>query len=330
MPPRLRSDALRTLNLNLSELLREFRQTSSLLGTDVLGRLDDLYQVRDHRFRRVDEFTVLHVMDYEVLKPYRLLIERSDLVCIQVTLSGNYDRTTPGGSRRVESAMTHLTNLPVSISHTEPQQRLRGVWIATDRSSFLKRFGLQLDRVPIEYQAIFLSASGLPNALELPALMSNIVAAEQILACRLNEPLISLYVNAKATEIMCNIAAQINTLAPKGRRHAPMGPQFKLQAIEAAAEIYRRDLAAPPSIDKLAFRVGLNRNELVLGFKQRFGATPHAYNLAVRMEQAKHLLQGGELSFSDVARRVGYGSYSSFARAYRAFHGHALSASGDS
>lgn len=108
-----------------------------------------------------------------------------------------------------------------------------------------------------------------------------------------------------------------------------MGTEFKMQAIEAAAEIYRRDLAAPPTIDKLAFRVGLNRNELVLGFKERFGAPPHAYNLAVRMEQAKHLLQSGELSFSDVARRVGYGSYSSFARAYRAYHGHPLRTAGE-
>lgn len=56
-----------------------------------------------------------------------------------------------------------------------------------------------------------------------------------------------------------------------------------------------------------------------------FGATPHAYANVVRMEQAQVLLHDGQLSISEIARRVGYEGYSSFSRAYQAHFGRALS-----
>lgn len=294
---------------------------TALTGRDVLGPQVDSYLAGEQSYRRIDDFTLVHVMDYEALQPYRLSIRRADLVCIQITLSGTYVRWTPDRPKKVQSAMTHITNVPVSVSAMKPGQRLRGIWIACDRKSFARRYALQMDQVPAAYRSIFASAAGMSNALELPTVASNILAVEQILACRWSEPLNSLYVNAKVAEIICNLVAQIQTGASAPSSRLPEADAKRPEAIAAAAEIYRRDLRNPPTVDKLAFRVGLNRNELNEGFRDQFGVTPRAYSLSLRMNEAKKLLQTGTLSISEVARRVGYASFGSFARAYAAFHG---------
>lgn len=321
MPPRQDTKQRKSLAIDLGSIRRELQESPSLSGSDVLGSLEGLYRSKEHRYRRVDDFTIFHVMDYEALQPYQLRIERPDLVCVQIMLTGKYLRRTPDWLHPVGSAMTHITNYPQSMSETAAGQILRGIWIACDRRHFVSRFGVRAERVPAEYLSIFESALGMPNALEMPTLAANIVAVEEVLSCRLEEPLNSLYVNAKVTEILCNVVAQLHAMGVKGHRHRSVDTGLRLQAIEAAAEIYRRDISRPPTIEKLAFRVGLNRNELTAGFRERFGTTPSAYGHALRMEQARALLKIEGLSISDVARRVGYGSYASFARAYAAHHG---------
>lgn len=318
--------APRTLALDLRTVNQELRGVGSVAGRNVLGPLEDIYLLREHGYRRIDDVTVLHVMDYEVLQPYRMQVDRSDTVCIQVTTNGAYQRITADGTRQVDAATTHVTNHPRSITSAEPGQHLRGIWIACDRQHFVDRFALHAANVPPDYRPIFHSCLGLPQALEMPTLTANVIAVEQIMACRLAEPLNSLYVSAKTTEIMCNVVAQIQALHARTLLRSAPPSTHKHQAIQVAAEIYQNALARPPSIDKLARWVGLNRNELTAGFRDQFGTTPHAYGLALRMQQARLMLSIGDLSISDIARKVGYGSYSSFARAHRAYYGKAPSA----
>lgn len=327
MPPGHSIKKLKSLGIDLRAIRSELMGRPFLMGRNALGPLEDLYLLRDHRYRRVDDFTVLHVMDYEVLQRNRLFVDRSDFVCIQIMLAGKYVRSTSGQKCKVQSATTHVTNYPLSVSDTEPGQKLRGIWIACDRHHFVNRYGFQIELVPTEYVPIFRSALGMPNALRLLTLASNIVAVEQILACRLEEPLGSHYVSAKAIEIICNVVAQMHAMGAPIREHRLATVEAKMQAIDAAAEIYRRDLGKPQTVDKLAFRVGLNRNDLTAGFRERFGTTPNAYNIMLRMERAKAMLAGKDLSISDVARSVGYSSYASFTRAYHAYHGHSPSTS---
>lgn len=311
----------KSFSIDLSAVHRGMSPGKALTGREVLDPLVDAYLIGDQSYRRVDDFTLVHVMDYEALQPYRLTIRRADLVCIQITIAGTYVRWTPDRPHTVQSASTHITNAPVSVSSLKPGQKLRGIWIACDRKSFVHRYALQMDQVPEPYRPIFASAAGMSNALTLPTMAPNIMAVEQILACRWGEPLNSLYVNAKAVEIICNLVAQIQTSASVPSSRFPEADLKRSEAVAAAAEIYRRDFRNPPTVDKLAFRVGLNRNELTEGFRGQFGVTPRAYSLSLRMKEAQNLLQGGALSISEVARRVGYASYGSFARAYAAFHG---------
>jgi AraC-like DNA-binding protein len=52
-------------------------------------------------------------------------------------------------------------------------------------------------------------------------------------------------------------------------------------------------------------------------FKRAFGETPHQYLLRRRIERAKELLRGTELSVTEVSLEVGFRSLGSFSAAFR-------------
>jgi AraC-like DNA-binding protein len=91
-----------------------------------------------------------------------------------------------------------------------------------------------------------------------------------------------------------------------------------------AALLLRSDLAASWTVRTLALRVGVSRSAFHDRFVRALGSTPSAYLLRARMEEAAMLLQDG-LSIAEIAGRVGYRWASSFAVAFRRFHGTAPS-----
>jgi AraC family transcriptional regulator, transcriptional activator of the genes for pyochelin and ferripyochelin receptors len=315
----------KALELDLRAVQAMLRKTPFIHSSEALGPTDDIFGTKDHGYRRVDDFTFLHVLNFEVLQSYQLALARTDLICIQIMITGTYSRWAKDRVDLVSSATTNITNFPRSISDTRAGDTLRGILIVCERQHFVEHFGLRVDHIPEAHRQIFLSDHGLTQALELPTQASVMISADQILSCKFEEPLRSIYINAKVAEIMCDVVAQVNGLSP---RQALRGAVHKLksQTIEAAAAIYRRELGNPPTIERLARRVGLNRNELTSGFRNEFGLTPHAFGRMVRMEEAQKQLRSDGVSVSEVARRVGYGGYASFSRAYHDHFGHPPSA----
>jgi methylphosphotriester-DNA--protein-cysteine methyltransferase len=49
-------------------------------------------------------------------------------------------------------------------------------------------------------------------------------------------------------------------------------------------------MAPRRGFDELAGRVGANKSVLLRTFRQRFGVTPHAYQVAVRVERARAMI----------------------------------------
>lgn len=293
-------------------------------SNDVFGTVDDIFKAKEHGYRRIDDFTLLHVLNFEAALPYRLTMARLDLVCIQIIIKGTYGRWVGGKFDPLDPHLVYVSNTPLSVSDTEAGARLRGLLIVCDRQHLLDHYRLSADHLPPAYRPIFTSRMGVPDALKLPLSSTNIGLVDQILTCKYPEPLRGIFIGAKTIEIICGVVSQLHGLS---LRAAPrvIGPRAKDKAIETAAGIYKREIGSPPTIEQLAMRVGLNRNELTSGFRDTFGLTPHAYGHMLRMEQAQDLLRTGQLSISEIARRVGYEGYSSFSRAYHAHYGRAPS-----
>jgi AraC family transcriptional regulator, transcriptional activator of the genes for pyochelin and ferripyochelin receptors len=309
----------KSLDIDFRAIQRQLGARDFVRSSEMLGPTESIFKTKEHGYRRIDVAAILHVMDFEAGPTYSLKIARPDYVCIQISVSGTYNRWINDHVAQVKPATIDITNTPLSISDTQAGTRLCGVLIACNREYLVDHFKLNVDRVPAVYRPIFDSRAGSLSALELPAKSDVMVAADQILSCKYQEPLRQLYLNAKAIEIICGVVAQINGLVPQMRRSPAI--RSKRVAIETAATIYRREIFNAPTIEQLATRVGLNRNDLTEGFREAFGATPHAYGHLLRMEEARLMLQDGQQSISEVARRIGYEGYSSFARAYRSHFG---------
>ena len=86
-------------------------------------------------------------------------------------------------------------------------------------------------------------------------------------------------------------------------------------------EFIEEHLAEEISLAALAELVDLSHYHFARTFTQSFGAPPHRYHMARRMDRAKGLLQRPALSVTQIGARIGFRETSSFTRAFRKFTG---------
>ncbi|MCG8472272.1 MAG: AraC family transcriptional regulator [Desulfobacterales bacterium] len=89
----------------------------------------------------------------------------------------------------------------------------------------------------------------------------------------------------------------------------------------AAREILTRRLEAPPTLDALARRTGMNHVKLNRGFKELYGTTVFGLLRELRLDKAKELLLSGEMNVTETSYSVGYSSLSYFSRIFKDHHG---------
>ena len=92
-------------------------------------------------------------------------------------------------------------------------------------------------------------------------------------------------------------------------------------ALRNARQLLLHGFDQPHTTASLAHTAGLSASHFRRRFKATFGCTPLEYLGRVRMEQAARLVQGGDLSIKEVARRVGYRDANNFSTAFKRFHG---------
>src|SRR5262245_3274779 len=88
------------------------------------------------------------------------------------------------------------------------------------------------------------------------------------------------------------------------------------KALERAREFLEASIEAEPSLDDLAAAAGANKDVLVRGFRRRFGITPHAYLLMLKIAAAKESLARGHAPI-DVAVTYSFADQSHFTRTFR-------------
>jgi AraC-like DNA-binding protein len=112
-----------------------------------------------------------------------------------------------------------------------------------------------------------------------------------------------------------------------GERPSPIAPVLSGRAvthigerdsIQEIARYMQEHLDAPlPDVKSLAHRFGINEKKLGRNFKAVFGQTPYAYHLGLRLERAMEILITTDLDLGETALSIGFGTRSSFYRAFK-------------
>lgn len=92
----------------------------------------------------------------------------------------------------------------------------------------------------------------------------------------------------------------------------PLSPPHNDDAVRAAEHYLQRNFSGDIATDVLAESVGMSLRTFMRRFKAATGRVPGAYLQAVRVEQAKAILEGERASVQAVASAVGYEDVSFF------------------
>ena len=122
-----------------------------------------------------------------------------------------------------------------------------------------------------------------------------------------------------AAESLANVLAVHlirHVLAPHRPERGRDGtlPRGRLRVVE---EYVEEHLGAGPTLEQMAAVVGLNPYHFARQFKAATGLPPHQYVIMRRVERAKQLLQGGDLSLAEVAAGAGFADQSKFSHTFK-------------
>ena len=131
----------------------------------------------------------------------------------------------------------------------------------------------------------------------------------------LNCPHDALFLEAKALELVALQLRQLDLLTGKTHQEQTVG--YPVEKIARACDILKNEMAEPPGARELAYRVGLNHNQLVQGFREMFGLGPFEYLRTIRLEKARDLIASRQCNVTEAAFSVGYSSLSHFSKAFR-------------
>jgi AraC family transcriptional regulator len=122
-----------------------------------------------------------------------------------------------------------------------------------------------------------------------------------------------------AAESLANVLAVHlirHVLAPRSLVRGRDGalPRDRLRAV---VEYIEEHLDAGPTLEQLAAVAHLSPYHFARQFKAATGLPPHQYVIMRRVERAKQLLQGGDLSLAEVAARAGFSDQSQFSHHFK-------------
>lgn len=141
------------------------------------------------------------------------------------------------------------------------------------------------------------------------------ICGYQALDSFINDPHDTLFLEAKALEMVALNVKQLEYLVGKIPRKQLA--DHNVDKIFYACEILKKEMASPPPARELARRVGLNHNQLVRGFRNKFGLCPFEYLRIIRLEEARDLIASRECNVTEAAFKVGYSSLSHFSKTFR-------------
>jgi AraC-like DNA-binding protein len=129
--------------------------------------------------------------------------------------------------------------------------------------------------------------------------------------------LLASWMSAKFDELLCiglQILKNSVNLSDPNPEDTSLPHGEKIRRARAALGM---EYANPPSLPKLARRLGLSETRLKSDFKTMTGTTVMQYCINKRIEAARLLLKENRHSISEIGSIVGYEDHSAFSRAFR-------------
>ena len=196
--------------------------------------------------------------------------------------------------------------------------RVRGVQVLMTRNLFTSLLACPAYCFPGEMAATLAVCQAFcQNRVMTPQIRG---VLDQILDCPLKGRLRQTYYQSKALELV--------SLSLLGFTEQPFDrlPPTGLSSREMACVSEARDLVArqfhdPPGLQELAKTVGLQHTRLNKCFRKAFGTTIFSYVRDLRLNQAKTLLETGDMNVTQAAFEVGYTSLSHFSKAFKSRFG---------
>lgn len=199
------------------------------------------------------------------------------------------------------------------------------------QASWFKRFhaGYTQKALTIRINEAFFPSVGIDVPDEVWDLAANVIngnnvsfpevglICQQIKTCRLSEEIFPAFFKAKtieASSVLFDYAIKHGhgghaTITPKTRR-----------ATREALQILAENLIDPPTIERLAAAIGVDKKTLQTAFRQIAGRTVAEHVQSLRMERALALLEE-DLTFAEIAHEVGYLGKANFYKAFEKTYG---------
>ena len=115
------------------------------------------------------------------------------------------------------------------------------------------------------------------------------------------------------SRLACCIRGMLDYAERKPRESAG---HLSSRALKLAVNYLRERYQDPVDLEDLSALTGLSRFVLVHAFTHQFGIPPHAYQIRIRIEQSRILLEGG-VPPGQVAAEVGFSDQSHFHRHFK-------------
>ena len=229
---------------------------------------------------------------------------------IEQALPGGTYSYTARGDLRVSDFVGHAG------TYVFPTEHYSGVAVDFDIDVCEEPIRCMLDGFPVSVRALrkkFCHAG-------LPVVLHDCSAAEHVFSELYTVGQESLRVFAKVK--MLDLLLLLDRVDGDDRgRQVEYFQRAQVEGVKRACALMVADLTRSYGVGELARLVGLSTTALKSCFKGVYGMPPYTYLRTYRMERAAEMLRQGELSVSDIAVTVGYGSPSKFTAAFKALMG---------
>ncbi|QCO15690.1 AraC family transcriptional regulator [Azospirillum brasilense] len=173
------------------------------------------------------------------------------------------------------------------------------------------------DDVPQFFRRLMGMAENEPCVMPFPVSEEMRVAIEQNIAPGLTGALRQLQLESAALMLITLVA---QAMSDAGTQPHPLSSREHRSA-QDAFERLKASLRTPPSLSELSRSVNLSDKRLNVAFRELFGGTVFEVLRNLRLEQARTLIERGELTIKEVAWQVGYTHVSNFTSAFTTMFG---------